>query len=173
MQILVLLPFKVVVCCGVGISCNDINLEVIHLLKHCSEEFSNSSKRIRCPLVVVMAYAAPWSRKTRSGYQLPLFGVIDATCCRFKKGSSIRPRSLPSTADATDSRPTKSCSADHSRNSLTALSDVLPNLTSMIAACPFLSSTSDSPKRLLFPEELIHAWTDRSLLLLEWHSTKP
>ena len=50
---------KVLVCCGVGISRNDVNLEVIHLLKHCSEDFSNSSRRIHCSLVVEMAYTAP------------------------------------------------------------------------------------------------------------------
>ena len=62
------------------------------------------------------------------------------------KGSSVGPRSLPSTADATGSRSAKSCSADRSRDSLTVLSDVLPKLTSTIAACPFLSS-SDSHKK--------------------------
>ena len=50
---------KVLVCCGVGISRNDVNLEVTHLLKHYSEEFSNCSRRIHCSLVVEMAYTAP------------------------------------------------------------------------------------------------------------------
>ena len=156
---LVPLLFIVLVCCGVGISCDDINLEAIHLLKHCSEGFSNS-----------MAYTALWSRKTRSGYQLPLFGVIGAICFRPK---GVVSWSLPSTADATDSRSAKSCSADRSRDSLTAVSDVLPNLTSKIAACPFLSSTSDSHGRGKNPEDFILVWTDRSLLLFEWHPTKP
>ena len=69
--------FKVLVCCGVGISRNDINLEVTG-----SEELSNSSRRLHCPPVVE-------TRKTRSGYQLPLFGVIDSTCCRLRSCSDI------------------------------------------------------------------------------------
>ena len=149
--------FAVLVCCSVGISCNDINLKVTHLLKHCFEKFSNSSRRIHCPLVVEMACTASLSRKTTSGLMHLAAGL---------KGSPAVPRSLPSTANATGSRSAKSCSADRSRDSGTALSDVLPNLTSKIAACPFLSF-SDSHQRRIYPEELILAWTDRSLLLLE------
>ena len=43
------------------------------------------------------------------------------------KGSLVESRLLPSTIDATDSRSAKSCSAARSRDSLTAVSDVLPN----------------------------------------------
>ena len=54
------------------------------------------------------------------------------------KGSSVGPRSLPSTANATDSKLSKSCSADRSRYSVVALSVFQPSFTSTkIAACPF------------------------------------
>ena len=43
-----------------------------------------------------------------------------------------------------------------------------------IAACVFSSSSSlDSHKRRTYPVESILAWTDRSLLLLEWRPIKP
>ena len=51
------------------------------------------------------------------------------------------PRSLPSTANATGSKMSKSCSADRSRDSVGVLSVFLLKLTSKIAACPFLSSS--------------------------------
>ena len=95
-QILVLLLFLVLVSCVVGISCNDVNLEVIHLSKHCSEEFSNSKQANSLSLVVEMAYTAPQSQKTRSGFQLPFFGVIDATCCGPQRGPQLdQGRCLP------------------------------------------------------------------------------
>ena len=46
-QILVLLLFVVFECCRIGISSNDITLEVVHLCIH-------------CPLVMEMAYTVPW-----------------------------------------------------------------------------------------------------------------
>ena len=49
----------------------------------------------------------------------------------------------------------------------------LPYVTSKTAACPSSSSSSfDSHKRRTQPVESILAWTDRSLLLLEWHPAK-
>ena len=83
MKILVFLFFVLLVCCGVGISRNDINLELTNLLKLCFEEFSISSRRIDRPLVVEMAYTASQSGQTRSGYKLSFLGVIGATCCRL------------------------------------------------------------------------------------------
>ena len=89
------------------------------------------------------------------------------------KWSSVVLRSLPSMANATDSRSLKSVSAFHSRESVFAPSPFLPNFTSKIAACDFLSSSSiDSIRRRTYTVESILAWTDRSLLLLEWHPTK-
>ena len=66
-------------------------------------------------------------------------------------------------ADATDSKVSKSCSVDRTRDSLTALSDVLPNLTSKIAACPFLSSSVSHTRRMHLEESIV-TWNDRSLL---------
>ena len=58
-----------------------------------------------------MAYTARKFWKTRPGHQLPLLGVLDAACCGHK-GSSVL-RSLPSTANATDSKLSKSDSDLH------------------------------------------------------------
>ena len=55
-----------------------------------------------------------------------------------------------------------------------ASSPLLPNFTSKIAACVFLSSSPlDSHRRRTYPVESILAWPDRSSLLLERHPTKP
>ena len=81
-------------------------------------------------------------------------------------GSSVVPRSLPSTGDATGFKVSLRCSADRSRDSVVALSVFWPNLTSKIPACPFLSSSVSHHWRI-FLEESILAWTDMSLLLLE------
>ena len=74
-------------------------------------------------------------------------------------------RSLPSTADATDSQSLKSERFGRAIRWL-LLPSFLPNVASMVAACPFLSS-SDSHKRRTHPDEAILAWTCRSLLLHE------
>ena len=75
--------------------------------------------------------------------------------------SACAQASAAATTEATDSRSARSCSADRSRDSLTAFTDGLPNLTSKIAACPFLSSTSDSHTRRIYPEESILASVDK------------
>ena len=128
-----------------------------HLLKHCSEEFSNNSRCIHRPLVVVMAYTASSSAQSRSGFKLSLHGFIYATRSRLKAVLHVL-RSLPSTTDATDSKSLKSCSAERSRDASVALFVFSPNLTSQIAACPFLLSTSDSHKSRMYLDESILAW---------------
>ena len=79
-----LLILVVLVCCSIGISRNDINLKVTHVLKYCLKNCRTAAGDFICPLVVEMAYTAPQSWKTRSGYQLPLLGVIVAICWRLK-----------------------------------------------------------------------------------------
>ena len=90
------------------------------------------------------------------------------------KLSSVMLRLLPSIANATDYKVWKGDSAGRSRGSSIAHSAFLPHFTSKVAACPCSSSSScDSHKRRTCPVQSILAWTDRSLLLLEWHPTKP
>ena len=82
-------------------------------------------------------------------------------------------RSLPWTTNATESKSFKLFSRTLARCFSCSFCFFLPHLTSKIAACPFLLPTSDSHKGRIYPDESILAWTDRSLLLLEWHPTKP
>ena len=73
----------------VGISSDDIDLEVVHLLKHCFEKMSNTVKCLHFPLVVEMAHTTPKSLRTRPGHQLPLLGVLNASCRRHKVVVSV------------------------------------------------------------------------------------
>ena len=105
-----------------------------HLLKHRLEEFSSCSGWLHCTLVVDVANTAPQLWKSRSGHQLPFL----VSLMHFAVGSDGS--SLPATANATDSKWSKSCSAVRSRdcgNCEIAVFDFLPNLTLKIAACPF------------------------------------
>ena len=82
------------------------------------------------------------------------FAVINATRCRLKtvlKCTEIA--SLPTTTDATDSKLLKRYSAEGSRDASVALFVLLPNLTSKIAACPFLLQISDSHKSRIYPDK--------------------
>ena len=51
-QILVLLPLVVFVCCRTGISSNDINLVVSYFLKYFSDKLSGTITCLHCELVV-------------------------------------------------------------------------------------------------------------------------
>ena len=77
-QMLVLLlfvVFVVFVCCSVGVSRNDINLDVVHLLKYSFEDLPNRPKRSHRPFIMVMAFTTSCSLQTWSGHQLPFLGV--------------------------------------------------------------------------------------------------
>ena len=58
-QTLVLLLLVVHVCCRVGISSNDIDLEVVYFMNYSSEKPSNTIRCLHCLLVVEMAYTTP------------------------------------------------------------------------------------------------------------------
>ena len=145
MQILVLLFFVVFACCSGGISRNDINLEVTHLLKHCFEKLSEQQQATSLPTCGGDGIHGTSSLRIPDLVSNCLF-LVSSThlAVGSKKEPSILPRSLPSTAHTTSSRSAKNCSADRSHDSLVVLFDVLPNLTSKIAACPFLSSSLNS-----------------------------
>ena len=121
-------------------------------------KLSNTHRWLHRPLVVEMAYTlslVSWMMHFAVG----------------TKWSSVVLRSLPSMANATRLQVTEKRIS--SRESVIAPSAFLPNFTSKIAACEFLSSsTLDSHRSRTYPLETILAWTDRLLLLLEWHPTK-
>ena len=56
LQVLVRLLLVMSVCCRIGISSNDINLEVVYLLKYCQEELSDNSRCNHRLLVMEMTH---------------------------------------------------------------------------------------------------------------------
>ena len=80
---------KVLTGCWIGISSNDIDLEVVHLLKDLFEELSNRTWRIHRSFMMNVAYTTAYPLKTWSSYQLPFPCLSMTICCGHKVALGI------------------------------------------------------------------------------------